>query len=408
MRSAPRSRSRRGCADPTGAQGAARLGRLDLARAAARLRGGERAARRRRGASRSSPRAARRSHELDLRGEVVFCLGAEREGLPAAGRARPRRDDPDARRRVAQRRRRRCDRALRVGAPESRVMAGVARINVTPVKGLGLAPSRRGRARRGRRREQPPLLPDLGRAALQRQGPRPARLGRAPRFDGGRLTLRFPDGERARAARSTLGEPVETDFWGRPVAGRVVDGPWSEALSDYAGAAVQLVQTDASGQRRPTSRSGRCSAAPRASAWRASSARRSTRAASACCSSSTASRRTTRTAGAGRRVARRRRRSSSSAARCRAASVTTQDPDTRPRHARHAARHPQLPRAAASGKLDRLRRLLRRRAARARRRRRRGRAALALLPPEKRRGVLSGWGPKVAETQRSWRWLGVA
>jgi uncharacterized protein YcbX len=60
------------------------------------------------------------------------------------------------------------------------------------------------------------------------------------------LTLTFPASEQIGGAIE-LGEPVETDFWGRAVAGRIVLGPWSEALSDYAGAAVQLVQTDAPG-----------------------------------------------------------------------------------------------------------------------------------------------------------------
>src|SRR5207249_5912165 len=53
------------------------------------------------------------------------------------GPARRRRDDPDLDG-VAERRRRGRDRAVRVASAESVSMARVVRINVTPVKGLGL------------------------------------------------------------------------------------------------------------------------------------------------------------------------------------------------------------------------------------------------------------------------------
>ena len=52
--------------------------------------------------------------------------------------------------------------------------------------------------------------------------------------DGDTLTLHFPDG-RSVAGEVALGGPTTTDFYGRPVAGRLVDGPWSDALSGYVG-----------------------------------------------------------------------------------------------------------------------------------------------------------------------------
>ncbi len=55
------------------------------------------------------------------------------------------------------------------------------------------------------------------------------------------LTLDFPDGG------DVTGEPVTTDFYGRPVSGRVLQGPWSEALSAYAGRSLRLVRTDRPG-----------------------------------------------------------------------------------------------------------------------------------------------------------------
>ena len=40
---------------------------------------------------------------------------------------------------------------------------------------------------------------------------------------------------------------METSFYGRPVRGRVVEGPWSEALSEHAGRPFRLVRTDEPG-----------------------------------------------------------------------------------------------------------------------------------------------------------------
>jgi uncharacterized protein len=60
------------------------------------------------------------------------------------------------------------------------------------------------------------------------------------------LELRFPDGT-AVAGEIELGEPVATDFWGRPVPGRLVHGPWAEALSSYTGKPLRLVRPDEPG-----------------------------------------------------------------------------------------------------------------------------------------------------------------
>jgi len=58
----------------------------------------------------------------------------------------------------------------------------------------------------------------------------------------GRLELAFPGGDRAEGIPE-LGEPISTPFWeGRPVEGHLVRGPWSEALSEFAGQQIRLVK----------------------------------------------------------------------------------------------------------------------------------------------------------------------
>jgi hypothetical protein len=44
-----------------------------------------------------------------------------------------------------------------------------------------------------------------------------------------------------------LGERVETSFFGRPVEGSVLEGPWNDALSELATRPVRLVRTDREG-----------------------------------------------------------------------------------------------------------------------------------------------------------------
>ncbi len=56
------------------------------------------------------------------------------------------------------------------------------------------------------------------------------------------LVLRFPDGGRV-AGTVELGDQVTTSFYGqRDVQGRLVVGPWSQALSTFAGRPLRLVE----------------------------------------------------------------------------------------------------------------------------------------------------------------------
>lgn len=57
-----------------------------------------------------------------------------------------------------------------------------------------------------------------------------------------RLRLEFPDGSVV-DGEFELGDPVATKFFSHEVFGRPVLGPWSEALSDYCGQPLRLLET---------------------------------------------------------------------------------------------------------------------------------------------------------------------
>lgn len=124
-------------------------------------------------------------------------------------------------------------------------MATVARLSTTPVKSLllhhpaeivlepfGVAADRRFYLIR----EDGRLLAGLhhGPLALVRADWEPA---------ADRLALTFPNGEVVEDD-VRLAKPVLTDFWGHRVGGRIVAGPWADALSRYAGRPVRLVKAD--------------------------------------------------------------------------------------------------------------------------------------------------------------------
>jgi hypothetical protein len=121
-------------------------------------------------------------------------------------------------------------------------MPTVARISVSPVKGLALvevdevALELTG-ARANRRFH---IVDADGRRYNQlRNG---ALVQIRQQLEGERLVLRFPDGTVA-DGEIRVGEAVTTDFYGRPVEGRIVEGPWSQALSEFAGRPLTLVQS---------------------------------------------------------------------------------------------------------------------------------------------------------------------
>jgi uncharacterized protein YcbX len=69
-----------------------------------------------------------------------------------------------------------------------------------------------------------------------------------PRYDrdADTLTLEFPDGTTV-AHQVGFDGAIGANFWGETVEVRVVDGPWSEAISEFAGKQLRLVRLQAPG-----------------------------------------------------------------------------------------------------------------------------------------------------------------
>jgi hypothetical protein len=118
----------------------------------------------------------------------------------------------------------------------------VARISISPVKGLALvdvdAVELEHTGAAANRRFH--IVDADGRRYNQlRNG---ALVQIRQEYDGERLALRFPDGT---TAEGTIAQGAEltTDFYGRRVDGHLVEGPWSDALSQWAGRPLRLVQS---------------------------------------------------------------------------------------------------------------------------------------------------------------------
>jgi hypothetical protein len=74
----------------------------------------------------------------------------------------------------------------------------------------------------------------------------PALLAVQAAAENGRLSLRLPD-DTTVEGDVLLGERIETNFYGRPVTGRLVEGPWSEVLSELAEKSIRVARTEREG-----------------------------------------------------------------------------------------------------------------------------------------------------------------
>jgi uncharacterized protein YcbX len=127
-------------------------------------------------------------------------------------------------------------------------MAEVARISVAPVKGLALAhPDEIELEPTGvRHNRRFYLVGEEGRLVNGKALGSLVRIEAQTDIDATTLVLRLPDGD-AVEGDVALGTAVETNFYGRPVAGHLVLGPWSRALSEFMGTTVRLVRADEPG-----------------------------------------------------------------------------------------------------------------------------------------------------------------
>ncbi|MGY1815710.1 MOSC domain-containing protein [Blastococcus sp. SYSU D00820] len=128
-------------------------------------------------------------------------------------------------------------------------MPVVSRFSTTPVKGTALhSPTALALTRHGVEDNRRFHLVD-GRGRLfngKHHGPL-VRITAEYDAGSGRLTLRIPGRDPVQAPTSQLGDAVTTDFYGRPVPGHLVTGPFTAALSEFVGEPVSLVAVDTPG-----------------------------------------------------------------------------------------------------------------------------------------------------------------
>lgn len=127
--------------------------------------------------------------------------------------------------------------------------AHVSRISTTAVKGTALAHPERvlltlGGVETNRRFY---LIDADGRLVNGKAVGVLARLRTSYADDTGVLTVEVPDGPTVTEKVALTDERVETNFYGRPVPGTVVDGPWAAAVGDFVGSQLRLVQTEVPG-----------------------------------------------------------------------------------------------------------------------------------------------------------------
>lgn len=91
------------------------------------------------------------------------------------------------------------------------------------------------------------LIDDRGLMFNGKRNGRLARVQAAYDPESGRLSLELPGGETVTGVPTPVGAPIETSFYGRPVAGHAVAGPFSQALSGYLDQPVRLLASDRPG-----------------------------------------------------------------------------------------------------------------------------------------------------------------
>jgi uncharacterized protein YcbX len=122
-------------------------------------------------------------------------------------------------------------------------VARVVRINVAPVKSLGLLhPDEIDVGERGVVGNRRFWLVDEHRRLYNNKSYGPLVRVR-PEWDERtrELALTFPDGTRVEGVVELDAKPFDVQMYGYPLASRRVLGPWARAISDYAGARLTLL-----------------------------------------------------------------------------------------------------------------------------------------------------------------------
>ncbi len=137
---------------------------------------------------------------------------------------------------------------VRGGASGSQDHGRVCSLSVAPVKGTALCARDAVRLTRHGVPEDRRfhIVDELGRLCNQKQCPALGAIRSAYDPEAGRLRLELADGTVVEAPVA-LGAPCTTDFYGRPVTGRVVTGPFAEAVSAGARRALRVVMADEAG-----------------------------------------------------------------------------------------------------------------------------------------------------------------
>jgi uncharacterized protein YcbX len=120
----------------------------------------------------------------------------------------------------------------------------VTHISISPVKGLALVHPQEVTLEHAGVRENRRfhIVDAAGRRYNQLRNGALAQIRQEYDDAAQRLALRFPDGSTAEG-NVELGAETATDFYGRPVTGRFVEGPWTDALSRWASRPLRLVQS---------------------------------------------------------------------------------------------------------------------------------------------------------------------
>jgi uncharacterized protein len=128
-------------------------------------------------------------------------------------------------------------------------MRTLARINVTPVKGTALThPDCVMMTIAGIAENRRFYLVDERGALFSGSSFGPlVRIRSSYDPEAERLGLLFPDGTEVAGAADALGSSETTDYYGRPVAARVVEGPFGDALTAYCERPVRLLRCERDG-----------------------------------------------------------------------------------------------------------------------------------------------------------------